>query len=126
MNISGHEQLERLILSLLRGVGQYACCSLQVPYKRHRGVDDAVLTLLHGTYTPVEKPRSFTKLVFVDFPSAFNAVQPHLMGLKLLWIDVNTHLMLWIPSFQFIVLVTFHRRPTRSCNLTGSVHALHQ
>lgn len=65
MNISGRE-----VLSQLWGGHQYACCSLQFAYKRHRGVDDAVLTLLHGTYTPLEKPRSFIMLVSMDFSSA--------------------------------------------------------
>jgi len=72
---------------------------LQFAYKQHRGVDDAILTLLHGTYSHLEKPRSFIRLFFVDFSSAFNTVQPHLMGQKVLLMDVNPHLILWILSF---------------------------
>lgn len=45
-------------------------------YRQHRGVNDAVLKLLHGVYIHLEKPKSFVRLVFVDF----NTVQPHLMG----------------------------------------------
>ena len=52
---------------------------LQFAYKQHRGVDDAILTLLHSAYTHLEK-KSLIRMVFVDFSSAFNTVQPHLMG----------------------------------------------
>ncbi len=41
----------------------------------------------------------FIRLVFLDFSSTFNTVQPHLMGQKLLQIDVNPQLILWILSF---------------------------
>ena len=72
---------ERLILTQLQAeVSKYAD-PLQFAL-RHRGVDDAALTLLHGAYTHLEKPKSFLRLVFIDFSSAFNTVQPHLMGQK--------------------------------------------
>lgn len=54
--------------------------TFQFAYIWHRGVDDAVLMLLHGANNHLEKPKSFIRLVFVDFSSAFNSVQPHLMG----------------------------------------------
>lgn len=90
---------ERLILSQLQEEVSMHTDPLQFAYKQHRGVDDAVLTLLHATHTHLEKPRSLVRLVFVDFSSAFNTVQPHLMGQKLLQMDVNPHLIIWILSF---------------------------
>lgn len=84
--------------------------------KQHRGVDDAVLTLLQGTYTPLEKPGSFIKLVFVDFSSGFSTVQPHLMGLKQLRMDVNPHLILWVLSF----LTDRHQRVRLNGHLSSS------
>lgn len=72
---------------------------LQFGYKQLRSVDDAVLTLHHGAFTHLETLKSLTRLVFVDFSSAFHTVQPHLMGRKLLQMDVNPHLVLWVLSF---------------------------
>lgn len=72
---------------------------LQFGYKQLRSVDDAVLTLHHGAFTHLETLKSLTRLVFVDFSSAFHTVLPHLMGRKLLQMDVNPHLVLWVLSF---------------------------
>ena len=113
---------ERIILTQLQAeVSKYAD-PLQFAYKCHRGVDDASLTLLHGapTYTHLEKPKSFLRLVFIDFSSAFNTVQPHLMGQKLTQMDVNPHLILWVLSFltgrHKTVRVSGHLNSSRSTN----------
>ena len=107
---------ERLVLSQLQEEVSLHVDPLQFAYKRHRGVDDAILTLLHGTYSHLEKPKSFIRLVFVDFSSAFNTVQPHLMGKKLLQMDVNPHLILWILSF----LTNRHQRVRVNGHLSSS------
>ena len=93
------KSFERLILpQLQREVGGFTD-PLQFAYKQQRGTDDAVITLLHHTYAQLEKPKSFVRMVFVDFSSAFNMVQPHLIGQKLLLMNVNPHLILLILSF---------------------------
>lgn len=48
----------------------------------------------------LEKSPGFTlEWFFVDFLSAFSTLQPHLMERKLLPMDVNPHLILWVMSF---------------------------
>ena len=107
---------ERLILTQLQAeVSKYAD-PLQFAYKRHRGVDDATVRLLHRAYTHLEKPKSFLRLVFIDFSSAFNTVQPHLMGQKLSQMDVNPHLILWVLSF----LTDRHQRVRVNGHLSSS------
>jgi hypothetical protein len=71
----------------------------QFAYKPNRSTEDAILTLLHNAYTHLEKPGSFVRVLFVDFSSAFNTIQPHLMALKLLALNVSPRLILWICSF---------------------------
>lgn len=93
------KSFERLFLPQLQREVCGLTDPLQFAYKQQRGVDDAVLTLLHHTLTHLEKPKSFVRMVFVDFSSAFNTVQPHLMGHKLLQMNVNPHLILLILSF---------------------------
>ena len=73
--------------------------SNQFAYKPNRSTDDATLTLLHNTYSHLEKAGSFVRILFIDFSSAFNTIQPHLMAQKLLSYDVSSRLVLWITSF---------------------------
>jgi len=42
---------------------------------------------------------AFVRILFIDFSSAFNTIQPHLMALKLLALNVNPKLIRWIVSF---------------------------
>ncbi|KAK7915928.1 hypothetical protein WMY93_011689 [Mugilogobius chulae] len=93
------KSFERLVMAQLQvDVGVHSD-PLQFTYRPQRGVDDAVLTLLHGAISHLEKPKSHASLVFVDFSSAFNTLQPHLMGCKLLQMNANPHLILWVLSF---------------------------
>ena len=72
----------------------------QFAYKHNRSTEDATLTLLHNAYTHLEKPGSFVRILFIDFSSAFSTIQPHLMASKLLKLDVNPRLILWIVDFR--------------------------
>ena len=47
----------------------------------------------------LEKAGSFVRILFIDFSSAFNTIQPHLMALKLLALDVSPKLIRWITDF---------------------------
>ena len=50
-------------------------------------------------YTHLEKTGSFVRIFFIDFSYAINTTQPHLMASKLLKLDVNPRLILWIVGF---------------------------
>lgn len=71
----------------------------QFAYRQNRSTDDATISLLHNAYSHLEKPGSYVRILFIDFSSAFNTIQPHLMALKLLAVNVNPKLILWICSF---------------------------
>ena len=71
----------------------------QFAYKHNRITEGAALTLLHNAYTHLENPGSFVRILFTDFSSAFNTVQLHLMASKLLKLDINARLILWIVDF---------------------------
>ena len=72
---------------------------LQFAYRRNRGVEDATITLLHDTHTHLESPKSFVRVLFIDFSSAFNTIQPHILSRKLLDLHVNPKLILWLTDF---------------------------
>ncbi|KAJ8358661.1 hypothetical protein SKAU_G00151860 [Synaphobranchus kaupii] len=90
---------ERLVLSQVQQSVQSIVDPLQFIYQQNRGVDDALLTLLHLVQSHLDTPRSYIRPVFVDFSSAFNTIQPHLMAKKLLKMNLNPHLILWVMSF---------------------------
>ena len=52
---------------------------------------------MHNTH--LENPGSFVRILFIDFSSAFNTIQPHLMASKLLKLDDNPRMILWIVEF---------------------------
>ena len=73
---------------------------LQFAYCQGRNTEDAILTLLHHLYVHLEGPGTYARILFVDFSSAFNTLQPHLLTEKLLEMDVNPSLIRWIHSFM--------------------------
>ena len=90
---------ERVILGhLLPQVKPYMD-SLQFAYSEKLGVDDAVLTLLHILQEHLDKLGTKARLLFIDFSSAFNTIQPHLLMNKLMNMNVNANLIVWIHSF---------------------------
>jgi hypothetical protein len=91
---------ERLLLKHLRAETAAHQDPLQLAYSQGRNTQDAILTLLHNLYEHLDQPRSYARLLFVDFSSAFNTLQPHLLVDKLLAMDVNPRLISWVHSFM--------------------------
>ena len=68
-------------------------------------------------YTHLEKPGSFVRILFNRFSSAFDTIQQHLMASKLLKLDVNPRLILWIVDF----LVNHSQRVCHQAALLSSL-----
>ena len=49
---------------------------LQFACRAGKGVDDAKLLLLDRLYRRLERPQSHARILFADFSSAFNTMQP--------------------------------------------------
>ncbi|KAI3358821.1 hypothetical protein L3Q82_015218, partial [Scortum barcoo] len=75
--------LERLFLSLLRPQVQHAQDRLQFAYQPGVGVEDAILYLLHRAHSHLDKGSGTVRILFLDFSSAFNTIQPTLLRDKL-------------------------------------------
>ena len=73
--------------------------NLQFAYSEGLGVDDAVLTVLYTLHKHLDTLGTKARLLFVDFSSAFNTIQPHLLMDKLMKMNVNAKLIVWIQSF---------------------------
>ena len=50
----------------------------QFAYQKRRSVDDAILYVLNNIYLHLDKPESSICLIFYNFSSAFNTIQPHI------------------------------------------------
>ena len=62
-------------------------------------VEDTNLTLLDTVSKHLDCTGNFVRILFVDFSSAFNTIQPHLLIQRLLDLQVNPTLVLWIRAF---------------------------
>ena len=91
--------LERIVLSKVLETVKPHLDPLQFAYCAKRGVEDAVLTLLHFIQKHLDKRRCYVRVLMVDFSSAFNTIQPHLMMEKLDRLGVNANITLWVCDF---------------------------
>lgn len=91
--------MERLLLHILRPQVRHALDPLQFAYQEKVGVDDAITYLLHRTHTHLDKGKSAVRIMFFDFSSAFNTIQPLRLGEKLLRMGVDDRLVSWITNY---------------------------
>ena len=76
---------------------------LQFAYQRNRSVDDAILHVLNHVYSHLDKPGASIRLMFYDFSSALNTIQPHLLAGKLMqYQKVNAATFLWVLDYLTI------------------------
>ena len=94
------KSLERIIKTFLLKETEHQLDKWQFAYRAKKGVDDALLTILHNTYMHLDKTNAYVRLLFLDFSSAFNTIQPYLLLSKLKNMKVNSNLILWIDSFM--------------------------
>ena len=87
-------------------VREYLCESvcdisdpLQFAYRKNRSVQDACLYLLNDISEHLEGKNTQVRVLFIDFSSAFNTIQPHILLEKLLGMGVNGNLLLWISDY---------------------------
>lgn len=72
---------------------------LQLGYQANMGVDDAILYLLHRVHSHLETAGSTLRLMFCDFLSAFNTIQPVRLREKMLATQVDGPLVTWTTDY---------------------------
>ena len=90
---------ERVVLCHLKPNIKCHKDPLQFAYSEDLGVDDAVLSMSHVLYSHLDNLKSYARILFVDFSSAFNTIQPHVLMKKLMNMNVNSNLIVWINEF---------------------------
>ena len=68
-------------------------------YQPKKCVNDAILTLIHMVLQHVDKVGRYVRITFVDFSSAFNTIQNHVLVDKLKQMNAKASLILWIQDF---------------------------
>ena len=91
--------MERLVCNqLIKSVANHMD-PLQFAYRAKRGIEDATLTLFNLFASHLDTSGTTVRVLFMDFSSAFNTIQPHVLIKKLLNLEVNPDLILWIRQF---------------------------
>ena len=78
------KQFEKLIKSDLVSRTKSLLDPYQFTYRDGMGVQDATATLLNLVLKHLENNKNHARLLFIDFSSAFNTIQPHVLVEKLL------------------------------------------
>ena len=91
--------MERVVCNRLTSTVANRMDPLQFAYRAKRGVEDATLTLLDLVMRHLDNTGTFVRVLLMDFSSAFNTIQPHLLLSRLIDLDVSPHIVLWIRSF---------------------------
>ena len=72
----------------------------QFAYQADRGVNDAKIYFLNTIHKHLEIPKTTARLLFTDFSSTINTMQPHILADKLIThFHLNNQLTLWIIFF---------------------------
>ena len=91
---------ERLVMQFLKNSTNSLSDPLQFAYKANRSVDDAVSITLHKIVQHLDKPKSYVRILFLDFSSAFNTIAPQKLYDKLLEsLHVDPQMCRWILDF---------------------------
>ena len=73
---------------------------LQFAYLPDRSTEDAAATVVHEVAQHLDRhPSHYVRCLFIDYSSAFNTIQPHLLIRKLESYNVPANLRLWILDF---------------------------
>ena len=96
-NIACNEGPGETGLSPAEATGEdWTLCNLPIP---QLGVDDAVIYLLQRAHMHLDGGGGTVRIAFFDFSSAFNTIQPLLMGEKLRVMGVDDTMISWITDY---------------------------
>lgn len=72
--------MERIIKEHITKASSSMMDPLQFAYQAGRGVDDAKIFILNTLHKHLEIPNTSARLLFADFSSAFNTMQPQILA----------------------------------------------
>ena len=114
---------ERLVLSYIRTSVSTQMDPLQFAYQPNISVDDALIYMLQRAYTHLDTPDASVRITFFDFSSAFNTIQPRLLGEKMEMMKVDPLLVLWCLDYLYLRPQYVRLQNNISCTILSSTGA---
>ena len=91
--------LEELVLTHINNTIPDTVDPSQFTYRPNRSVDDVVAIALHHTLQHLDNSRTYVRMIFLDYSSAFNTIRPGKLIGKLADLGVPTPTCNWILDF---------------------------
>jgi len=91
--------MERVVGSRITASVAHQLDPLQFAYKARRGTEDGSLSLLNTIAKHIQQQKASVRVLFIDFTSAFNTMQIHILLKRLLDLSVNGGLIRWVRDF---------------------------
>lgn len=93
------KRLERLMKDYIVSGLPPSFDPLQFAFRRNRSVEDAISSVLYMSLVHLEEKKSYVRLLFVDFSSAFNTIVPQHLVDKLGSLGFSAPLCNWLLDF---------------------------
>ncbi|KAI4896513.1 hypothetical protein NFI96_029527, partial [Prochilodus magdalenae] len=93
------KMLERPVLSHLRHQVSSFLDPLQFAYHPQIGVDYAVIYLMQRLRSHLDQNNTSVRITFFDFSSAFNTIQPLILGKKMDKMQVDKSMITWVLDY---------------------------
>ena len=91
--------MERIVSNKLTLCVKDSLDPFQFAYRAGRGVEDATVTLVHHVTSHLDQAGTSARILFMDMSAAFNTIQHYILLEKLLDLQVNPFIILWIREF---------------------------
>lgn len=112
--------LEKLVLTHINSFIPDTADPFQFAYHPNRSVDDAVAFVLHHTLLHLDYNRTYVRMLFLDYSSAFNTIRPAKLIVKLIDLGLPATTCNWILDFLLNRLQVVKMGGIISGNLTVS------
>ena len=90
---------ERVVLPKLSRCTRPIMDNLQFAYLPNRSTDDAIVTLIHEITQHLDRGSNYARCLFIDYSSAFNTMQPHILINRLAQYEIPARLQLFVLDF---------------------------
>ena len=93
------KSMERVMLPKIMHFVLPKLDNLQFAYLTDRSTEDAINFFLNNVLTHLDGEKTYARCLFIDYSSAFNTIQPHILLDRLNELGVPPNLQLWILDF---------------------------
>ena len=90
---------ERALLPKITTHTQPVMDKMQFAYQTNRSTDDAIITLIHEIAQHLDGDSTYVRSLFINYSSAFNTMQPHILISRLAEYNIPARLQLLVLDF---------------------------